>query len=158
MFKCVEIIDRCNELSIRLLFISLSLLSSRRMGEEQEQILPLGGHGLEDGRGSSLALLSKGSASPEAVITGIPQRACRESARGQESWMEHRPLGLPQEKTNLFCLDQHARSERLLFIPGTLPDCRVGSSGGNRLIPPNSRDWHNQPSNNLLQRHNHLRV
>lgn len=144
MSKCVEIIDRCNELSIRLLFISLPLLSSRRMGEEQEQILPLGGHGLEDGRGSSLALLSKGSASPEAVITGITQRrACRESARGQGSWMEPRPLGLPQEKTNLFCLDQHARSECLLFIPGTLPDCRVGSSGGKRLIPQNSRDWHN---------------
>lgn len=56
------------------------------MGEEQEQILPLGGHGLEDGRGSNLDLLSKGSASPEAVITDIPQRrARREFARGQGS-------------------------------------------------------------------------
>lgn len=65
---------------------SLSPLSSWRMGEEQEQLLPLGGHGLEDGRGSSLDLLSKGSASPEAVIADLPQRrACREFARGQRS-------------------------------------------------------------------------
>lgn len=98
MFKCIEIIDRCNELSILLLFISFSLLSSRRMGEEQEQILPLGGHGLEDGRGSSLALLSKGSASPEAVITGIPQRACRESAGVKKVECSTDPLAYHKRK------------------------------------------------------------
>lgn len=86
MFQCIEIIDRYNELSICLLFICLSQLRSWRMGEEQEQILPLGGHGLEDGSVSSLDLLSKSSTFPDLVKTDIPQRrACREFVRGQGS-------------------------------------------------------------------------